>query len=249
MKEELPTILRSFSKVRLTAQEKGTMKKNLESQIGLPSPANKWHTIFWSHQMKVAYGVLFITLSFGSSVVAASGQSLPGDLLYAVKTQVSEKLERVFAASTPDDRAQFETRLVARRFEEAEKLAEGSALEDGKKEMAKTQIERQIEKAELALSKIKHEEPAIESTSMMMQSFSATTEPAPDTSARKIANDDRDDYSRDRKNSDDENDNNREKRKDHEERKKFDLDEVLEKHKDIAKKLDIKKSGRSGWDD
>ena len=63
---------------------------------------------------------LIIALSGGTA--AAASTSLPGDALYPVKVNVSEKVASAFRFSD-EGKAEFKLRLAERRLEEAEKLA------------------------------------------------------------------------------------------------------------------------------
>lgn len=64
---------------------------------------------------------LILTLITSSSLSAFAQDTLPGDLLYSVKTQVNEKIQ-VALASTPEEKARHEAILAARRLEEVEAL-------------------------------------------------------------------------------------------------------------------------------
>jgi len=64
---------------------------------------------------------LILTLITSSTLSVFAQDTLPGDLLYPVKTQVNEKI-LVVLASTPEEKAKREAVLAARRLEEAETL-------------------------------------------------------------------------------------------------------------------------------
>ena len=274
--KDITEILKSLRNVRLDAQEKSAMRGRLVQHIGsaapIPSPIMSWYSVLWSHQLKVAYAVLFITLSVSSTVVFAAEQALPGDILYAVKTKVNEQVERAFVPSEPIQLAQFETKLVERRFEEAEKLDEKKQLvKEDTKNKAREEIEKQAEKAERAIAKtrvskqvqIASADPAkemaqpaaksIENT-MMIQSFSA---PERDDKNDNEDNDKSDEDKSDEKSfskrgksfgalSQNENNDSFDNNDDnHDSREDSDLEKVFKKHSDIVKKLDIKKNNRS----
>lgn len=250
--KDITEILKSLRNVRLHAHEKSAMRSRLVQHIGSTAPVTpsniSWYSMLWSHQFKVAYASFFITLSVGSTVVFAAEQALPGDILYPVKTKVTERVERVFVASEPFEQAEFETKLVERRFEEAEKLDQKELLvKEDTKNKAREEIEKQAEKAEKALAKTRDlrqaqtKEPV---ESMMMQSFSApVVDNESQSSKRGKSSDDsdRDDYDGEY----DDEDDNRGSGKNDDDEDDSDLDKVFKKHKDIAKKLDIKKNNRS----
>jgi hypothetical protein len=62
-----------------------------------------------------------IAVILGASAVYASEQSLPGDLLYPIKTKITEPIETALAI-TPQAKAEVETKFAERRLKEAEAL-------------------------------------------------------------------------------------------------------------------------------
>lgn len=265
--KDITEILKSLRNVRLDAHEKNAMRSRLvqhiNSEVSIPSPVVSWYGILWSHQFKVGYASLFITLSVGSTVVFAAEQALPGDILYAVKTKVNEQVERAFVPSEPIQLAQFETKLVERRFEEAEKLDEKKLLvKEDTKSKAREEIEKQTEKAEKAIAKARTinqievasalVQPVAEpAANMMMRSFSVSEndnddDVEDDQSSKRGKNSDS--SSRKEQSNDDGDDNDR-RGKDNDaqedEDDESDLEKVFKKHSDIVKKLDIKKNNRS----
>ncbi|MDQ5893660.1 MAG: hypothetical protein QG640_672 [Patescibacteria group bacterium] len=260
MKKDIVTILKSMKEVSLGEKHKTEIKKHLLDHIGAPShttSSTNWYGLLWSHQFKVGYAALFITLSLGSTVVFAAEQALPGDLFYPVKTKVTERVERVFVASEPEPQAEYETKLVERRLQEAERLDREEEFEERTKKIAKEEIEKQADKAEQALAKVKivRESKKNEESIQLMGTFSApqATEMMSakmnvrqdidddDNSDDKEDRDSRDD-SRKARNSDDNDDN------DNDDDRDSDLRKVFERHEDIVKKLDIKKNNRSRED-
>jgi len=72
-----------------------------------------------------------------STTVFASMNTLPGDLLYAVKTNVVEKISD-FAYITPESQAENNLKKIEKRIDEFEKLAEkGKLTEENTKKLEK----------------------------------------------------------------------------------------------------------------
>ncbi len=71
---------------------------------------------------KYAYSVLAGALILSGSISVFAEGALPGELLYPVKTVVIEKI-KVAVAITPEEKAETEAKLAAKRLEEIEKLA------------------------------------------------------------------------------------------------------------------------------
>ena len=267
MKKDIETILRSMKEVRMDVGEKAAMKKRLldaidpaESRVSSAS----WYSLFWSHQFRVAYAVLFITLSVSSGVVFAAENALPGDVLYAVKTKVTERVERAFVAAAPETQARFETKLVERRLQEAEKLDKKETFKEETKKIAKEEIEKQAEKAESAFEKVriarkpsKSSEPDVneDATIMQMSTFSAPQAPAPEENSNAKMNAKRNFREIEAEDSDDRGESSRKGRDSRDDKKggdddkDLDLEKVFEKHKEIIKKLDIRKNNRSHGED
>ena len=256
-----------MKEVRMDASEKAAMKKRLLERIGpegsLVSSVS-WYRLLWSHQLKVVYAVLFITLSVGSSVVFAAEQALPGDILYAVKTQVTERVERAFVAAAPETQARFETKLVERRLQEAEKLDKKEAFKEETKKIAKEEIEKQAEKAEKAFEKVriarkpsnKSPEPDDEdAATMQMSTFSTPQAPVSEENSNAKMDVKRNSREIEAKDSDDRGESSRKGRDSQDDKrgrdddKDLDLEKVFEKHKEIIKKLDIRKNNRSHGED
>ncbi|MEK7463532.1 MAG: hypothetical protein AAB610_00200 [Patescibacteria group bacterium] len=273
MKKDITTILSSMKNVRLSADEKSSMKERLIADIK-PAPSasfSVWHSIIWSHQMKVGYAVILAAVSLGIPAVFASEYALPGDLLYSVKTGVVEKVERAFISSAPLAQAKYETKLVERRFQEAEKLSDSkSDFKEEAKTNVKKEIEKQTEKAEKAVAKVrvaKVKPPqAKDNIEAEKQNVSSLQMTAAEDDSDKDKNDEARKQEKDvrimksaEKWSENE-DQNRRTKSDDSDRKKYiskssendsdededeiNLEKVFEKHENIVKKLDIRRTNR-----
>lgn len=84
----------------------------------------EYRTPFWTWQRgwAVALAVLLVLILVGGSTVTASASSLPGDVLYPVKT-ATEKVQGFFTRGN-EAKAGFHIKLAQRRLDELELLVE-----------------------------------------------------------------------------------------------------------------------------
>ncbi len=112
-----------FARVSNSIRE---MDNNVNLNYPVPSPFFRFTYIFESRLVKVGAMAVFI-LFLTSATAFASLNTLPGDLLYGVKTKVVEKIPKLLHVS-PESRAEYSSKKVERRIEEFEKLAEKGRL-------------------------------------------------------------------------------------------------------------------------
>jgi len=93
-----------------------------------------------------AFVILLLILGGGTSYAAE--QTLPGDILYPVKVNFNEKIASM-RAITPEAKAKFNTKIIKKRLEEADKLAFNNKLNEVNKE----KITKGLEKASNGLDK------------------------------------------------------------------------------------------------
>ena len=142
--------IKELKNIRMTDAEKKTVLRKVFSS-SVESPYMERIPVFafiYSHHTRaILTGCLVLILSFSGVVYGSSG-SLPGDLLYPIKTKVVEPvLDAVNHA--PEKKIVWEEEKVTRRIMEAEKLAEKDELDD-KRIM---ELERSIEKSSFAFTK------------------------------------------------------------------------------------------------
>lgn len=131
--------------------------------------------IFFFTKMKLVGVTLIITLTLGASVSYAAQDSLPGDSLYSIKTNVNENLRGWFAQS-PKQEAKLHVEFAEERIKETEKLMAKGGI---KPEIA-TQLEEnfkvQARAVDVSISKLtsenKHED-ALEVSSQFESSLKA----------------------------------------------------------------------------
>lgn len=148
--EQLRAITLSNSeRVALRASLLINMRENVVQRPVL-SP---WSQLFFSKHAQAAFLSIVIVICYGGSVSLAAEGALPGDILYPVKTRVTEPVARLITANSPAAEATFETRLLEKRLEEAESLETGEKLDSKLKQEVREVIHEQRKKAK---SKIKN---------------------------------------------------------------------------------------------
>lgn len=109
----------------LTNKEKSKMLHNLsmhvDSHMPVPSPFSIFPAFDTSLGRKLTFTLasILVALLIGGSAAYASENSLPGDLLYPVKTKIVEPI-KLALASSPEAKAKVETELADKRLQEAE---------------------------------------------------------------------------------------------------------------------------------
>ena len=146
MNYDFDKILNILRSIKLSSEEKAQMRRNVlafmeespysaklaDSEDGLTPERNAdlVRHIRWTNFLQVikrrkfAMPALIVALiiALSGGTAAAASTSLPGDALYPVKVNVSEKVASAFRFSD-EGKAEFKLRLAERRLEEAEKLA------------------------------------------------------------------------------------------------------------------------------
>ncbi len=120
------------NQVKLTRDERGLMRSELEAYIGqysmptnteVKTPSSYWLGDLLAHSARRLVPIALVFIFFvGTGVSFAAEGALPGDILYPIKISVNEGLRRRLA-TTPSAKANLETELAARRLGEAELLS------------------------------------------------------------------------------------------------------------------------------
>jgi hypothetical protein len=140
--------LQDMREMRLTEEERATMLERILA-TPLPSPYARYLRVL-VHIRKPAtvflMASLILVLSTGGLAYAAEA-SLPGDVLYAIKTKLVEPiLDKVNIA--PEKRVVWEEKKVVRRLEEARQLSAKHRLDEDKT----VELEEKIEKSAAAFA-------------------------------------------------------------------------------------------------
>lgn len=119
--------IEQIKKVSLTVGEKYKMLHNLsmyaDMHMSVPSPFSIFSFLKIPAVRKFSYAIasVLIAVLVGGTAAYASENSLPGDMLYGIKTKIVEPLRAVMA-KTPEEKAKIETELADTRLKEAEDL-------------------------------------------------------------------------------------------------------------------------------
>lgn len=140
--------IKDLKKITLDPAEKNAMlERILNAPIPYPIP-------FYRKSISYVATALIVSISSGGIAYAAEG-SVPGDLLYPVKINVTEPIRDVIAI-TPKAKADWELEKTSRRLHEATVLATKDKLDQEKREDMEDRLEKQVVKAGIS-DETKHE--------------------------------------------------------------------------------------------
>lgn len=232
--EHLPhKFVEDLRSVALTEKERSEMRTILLAKMreGLVRPVvSPWSHLFFSKRVQAGFLSVVIIMSYTSSVAFAAEGALPGDILYPIKTRVAEPVVRLVTVSTPADEATYETKLLDRRLEEAETLAQDKKLDTELKKEVRENVRTQSAKAKM---KIKVVEEDNDDDTFVLAAFPAATSTSiaatttPKVKIEKV---------REEKRFEKKNDDSVTKERG---KSKRELNAVLEKHERTLEKLDL----------
>lgn len=117
--------INQIKKISLTKNEKSKILHNIsvyaDFHTPIPSPFSIFSFVNINKKLVYALASILIFVLTGGSLAYASENSLPGDMLYSIKTEVVEPI-RISMAKTPEEKAVLETDFANRRLKEAEDL-------------------------------------------------------------------------------------------------------------------------------
>lgn len=129
-------IIHCLQNIRLSDEERASGRKRLLNfMASYPYQREEkptlWSRFFGTHFFLRAPATvalsLVILLTFSGSISYAAESSLPGDLLYPIKTEINEKVVGIFKWNS-EAKAEWELWQMQRRLGEAEMLAEKGEL-------------------------------------------------------------------------------------------------------------------------
>lgn len=159
--KNLEEMLRSLKSVSLSETEKSSMRGNLinfmQSDVRIadqprPKAQSQLLTVLLNFRfMPIALGVMIL---LGSGVSFAAEGSLPGEILYPVKS-FNEKA-RVVLALSGEAKAEYESKFAVRRLEEAEKLMASGSLNAEHRADLEARFEAHAEKVKAHVEEVKN---------------------------------------------------------------------------------------------
>ncbi len=151
---EKDSLWEGISKQTFLKEENLVVRKPILSRLyyrGL-LPAISQQSISFGKK-KYALGLIGGTLIVTGGLSAFAEMALPGDLLYPVKTKVTEQVQ-VALLSTPEEKATAEAILATKRLEEIETLALTGKLDQLKAELAAEDFNSHVHKFEQHLDEL-----------------------------------------------------------------------------------------------
>lgn len=162
MKNLLKQLKKTSREVRLTTPERSTMRAALVRFVAdhpAVVPALPGGVIRSPHSFlrrmrnfKTASFLVIGGVAIGGTVSFAAEGSIPGDILYPVKTEINERVRGV-AAFTPQAKAGWEVKLVERRLLEIEELAALPEVSPEVEEAAQQNMKKYTERAQKRIEK------------------------------------------------------------------------------------------------
>ncbi|NCO05051.1 MAG: hypothetical protein GW939_02790 [Candidatus Magasanikbacteria bacterium] len=135
MKQFRAQFIKEQKDLGLHADEKSVVRDRLVQQMQLQpvrilasnrqdiQHAKKGKFLFFNQKYMFAKILVAVILALTGGTSVAAETALPGDFLYPVKVEVNERVRSVASFST-EAKANWETRVVERRAEEAQRLVE-----------------------------------------------------------------------------------------------------------------------------
>lgn len=142
--------IEDIKKINMTSEEKSRIFNNIVSQNPVPSIWASYFLFIKENRFARYAIVAFLIIFGGGGMVSASEESLPNNFLYPVKVQIVEPIKSAMK-KTPEEKAQYQSDLVAERLFEAETLAsEGKLSKSNEKKISKL-LEEHTEEFDQAL--------------------------------------------------------------------------------------------------
>ncbi|MCF7834193.1 MAG: DUF5667 domain-containing protein [Candidatus Pacebacteria bacterium] len=174
MESDINNILNKAKKSRMTSVEKARMQLNIMSAIEkqashkivspayqaipLRSPYFFQRSIFAIGRMSFASAFAIILILGGLSY--ASADSLPGDFLYSVKTDLIESIEEKITF-TPEKKVALRQKRIEDRFSEIETLIKEKRITPANRSIAETEIQLEKEKISASIEEVNKDNPEI----------------------------------------------------------------------------------------
>ena len=130
MNKLLKHLQKNTEHIRLSDAEKGAMRARMHEAMGVsvqPRATKSPYTHWFFMSRSFAFAIVLVVLAGGGTTFAAEG-SLPGDLLYPLKVNITERVETALALS-PKAKVVVNTKLAQRRIAEVQVLAARGVLD------------------------------------------------------------------------------------------------------------------------
>lgn len=150
-----------WSNLKAYAEFKPIADERIGKRTRLPSvkPTNGFPLFLKLKPMSFIASLLIVSLFGGGTAFAAEG-AVPGDILYPIKTDITENVRGAFALDN-EAQATFEAWRAERRLNEAAKLVQKGSLSADAKEKIETKFSEHSDRVEDRLVKIAEKNPAL----------------------------------------------------------------------------------------
>jgi len=164
---KLNDAVREMAQIKMTTDEKKRMLENIlnpspllmKQPIKSPYKISYFISSFYQKRSLYYLSIAGLFIIIGSGSVIASQKSLPGDLLYPLKVNVVEPIHSALIFS-PEQKAEYESSLAARRLTEAESLADQSKLDLPKEQKINSLLESHTQALYKAIDESRKKDPA-----------------------------------------------------------------------------------------
>ena len=116
----------SFARIRSTLSSYADL--HTVSNAAVSMQRSPFMSFIMMRQTQYVSAFAFLIMFVGGGTIGAAERAVPGDALYSVKLNVTEKVSATFA-DTPIERAELATKLATRRTDEALKLMKEDKLD------------------------------------------------------------------------------------------------------------------------
>jgi hypothetical protein len=143
LQNNIESLKASYDSVSLSSEEKSFIKESVLSEIDKRIASQKVPSPFWYFRNAGVAFLMFILI--GAPMSFAAERSLPGDVLYKVKTDFNESVAEII---TPEEKkADFYQSLIVKRVDEIKKVSEKEEVTTEDVEDFKEVLLEDVEKA------------------------------------------------------------------------------------------------------
>lgn len=206
---------------------RASLLANMRENVAQRPAVSLWLQFFFSKPVQAAFLSVIIVIGYGGSVSLAAEGALPGDILYSVKTRVTEPVARLITATSPAAEAKFETRLLEKRLEEAESLETNKKLDPKITQEVRKVIREQSIKAKKKIKNVEDDDDVASVALFVATSTAAVATSSPEILFKKTLEENK------RRGS------SRDDKKDIKNKNERALKTVLQKHERILQKLEL----------